>query len=164
MLRPQDRTTRETNRLDGSGVSSSTQKGPSGRRAGGGDSSPDLPDAYTFEIDMTRGVVPAGTLMVREKVAACTPALAATSRIVARRSRRTTFDPACLAAHPDEGRMTGSVTQRLDRRTVLHADADLLPDYDRSAAPVITHIGLGALAGPTSPCTWTHCSAWAIRR
>ncbi len=42
--------------------------------------------------------------------------------------------------------MTGSVAQRLDGRTVLHAQADLLPDYDRSAAPVITHIGLGAFA------------------
>ena len=42
--------------------------------------------------------------------------------------------------------MTGSVAQRLDERTVLHAHADLLPDYDRSAAPVITHIGLGAFA------------------
>jgi fructuronate reductase len=46
----------------------------------------------------------------------------------------------------DEGRMTGNVAQRLDGRTVLRAQADLLPDYDRSAAPVITHIGLGAFA------------------
>jgi hypothetical protein len=98
MLRPQDRTTRETKRLDG--IWSFVIDTEAAERAEGWwrRPLPDHPDAYTsFEIDVTGVVVPAGTLMVREKVAACTPALAATSRIVARRSRRTTFDPACLA-------------------------------------------------------------------
>ena len=36
--------------------------------------------------------------------------------------------------------------QRLDARTVERAHATLLPEYDRTATPVIAHVGFGAFA------------------
>ena len=91
------------------------------------------------------GATFSGTLMVRDTVAACTPARAATSRIVARCSRRTTPDPTrrpVAAEGTNDGRRRPTV-----RAGTLHlARAGALPDYDRSAAPCITHLGFGAFA------------------
>src|ERR1700722_14782355 len=42
--------------------------------------------------------------------------------------------------------MTRSRRQRLRENTLACARADALPDYDRSATPVITHLGFGAFA------------------
>jgi fructuronate reductase len=42
--------------------------------------------------------------------------------------------------------MTRSGRQRLHESTLACARAEALPDYDRSAAPVITHLGFGAFA------------------
>jgi len=42
--------------------------------------------------------------------------------------------------------MTDERRLRLNARTVAHAHARLLPDYDRSGAPVIAHLGFGAFA------------------
>ena len=43
--------------------------------------------------------------------------------------------------------MTGQRRQRLSARARWpHAQARLLPDYDRSGAPVIAHLGFGAFA------------------
>ena len=42
--------------------------------------------------------------------------------------------------------MTHSGRQRLQEGTLAFARADALPDYDRSGAPVITHLGFGAFA------------------
>jgi fructuronate reductase len=42
--------------------------------------------------------------------------------------------------------MTDLRRQRLSARTLLQARAEALPDYDRSATPVIAHLGFGAFA------------------
>ena len=42
--------------------------------------------------------------------------------------------------------MTAGERQRLRASTLSQARADALPDYDRSAAPCITHLGFGAFA------------------
>src|SRR5580704_4843576 len=42
--------------------------------------------------------------------------------------------------------MTAIGLQRLRAGTLACARADALPDYDRSSAPVITHLGFGAFA------------------
>ncbi len=42
--------------------------------------------------------------------------------------------------------MTSSGRQRLRTGTIACARADTLPDYDRAATPVITHLGFGAFA------------------
>jgi fructuronate reductase len=44
------------------------------------------------------------------------------------------------------GPMTAGERQRLRTGTLHQAAADALPDYDRSAAPCITHLGFGAFA------------------
>ncbi len=92
------------------------------------------------------GATFSGTLMVRDTVAACTPARAATSRIVARCSRRTTPDPTrrpVAAEGTDDSRSNGNGCAAA---RCTEAQADALPDYDRSRAPCITHLGFGAFA------------------
>jgi mannitol-1-phosphate/altronate dehydrogenase len=42
--------------------------------------------------------------------------------------------------------MTGQRRQRLSAHTLAHARASLLPEYERSGAPVIAHLGFGAFA------------------
>src|ERR1700689_1752219 len=42
--------------------------------------------------------------------------------------------------------MSVTTTQRLSTRTVAGVHAATLPNYDRSSAPAITHIGFGAFA------------------
>jgi fructuronate reductase len=42
--------------------------------------------------------------------------------------------------------MTGQRRQRLSARTLAHARARLLPEYERGGAPVIAHLGFGAFA------------------
>ena len=42
--------------------------------------------------------------------------------------------------------MTGERRQRLNARTLAHAHARSLPDYERGGAPVIAHLGFGAFA------------------
>src|SRR6202035_1529420 len=42
--------------------------------------------------------------------------------------------------------MTGQQRQRLNARSLAHARAGLLPEYEREGAPVITHVGFGAFA------------------
>jgi fructuronate reductase len=42
--------------------------------------------------------------------------------------------------------MTGQRRQRLSTRTLAHAHARLLPEYERGGAPVIAHLGFGAFA------------------
>ncbi len=83
--------------------------------------------------------------MVRDTVAACTPARSATSRIVARSLRCTRPDPTRRPAR-SEVRDDAFGQQRLRAGTLACARADALPDYDRSAAPVIAHLGFGAFA------------------
>ena len=84
--------------------------------------------------------------MVRETVAACTPARAATSRIVARCSRRTTPDPTrrpVAAEGTEDGRGTATAAARARWPRTARPP---LPEYDRSARPCITHLGFGAFA------------------
>ena len=42
--------------------------------------------------------------------------------------------------------MTGQRRQRLSAHTLTHAQARLLPEYERGGAPVIAHLGFGAFA------------------
>jgi fructuronate reductase len=42
--------------------------------------------------------------------------------------------------------MTGQRRQRLSAHTLAHAQARLLPEYERGGAPVIAHLGFGAFA------------------
>jgi fructuronate reductase len=42
--------------------------------------------------------------------------------------------------------MTDATLERLNARTMAHAHTGTLPDYDRTGAPVIAHLGFGAFA------------------
>jgi fructuronate reductase len=42
--------------------------------------------------------------------------------------------------------MTGQGRQRLNARSLTHAQARLLPEYERDGTPVITHLGFGSFA------------------
>ena len=121
---------------------------PPGDQTAGGTvrNEPELPMAASTRRRVS-GATFSGTLMVRDTVAACTPARAATSRIVARCSRRTHARPYTAARPSPRGRMSGrdgsgsSAQHAVPRACRGHCRTTTAP-----ATPCIAHLGLGAFA------------------
>ena len=95
--------------------------------------------------------------MVRDTVAACTPARAATSRIVARCSRRTTRDPTRRPRHREAGDEPADAAAaeraaRWPRHTHGHSPTTTAPRCPSSPTS-----DSGPSPGRTSPCTPTIC-------